>query len=256
MTSLYGNVGGTRKSISSAFANINAAQKQIFPYLAATPLSSLTIGSTVYMKVNGVSTAFIIVHQGRPSTAYDTSCDGTWLLMKDCYTAYVYHNYSYNSYSSTKLRDYLDNTFINLFDSNIINTIKKVRIPFVSGDGLDGNLMTGSRGLSCKVFLLSNPEVNFTEDPFWQDGNCLSYFNSASANANVNSNIRVAYYNGSAVCWWLRSPFNNTASFVYVNEHGSHELRMANSVATTYVRPALIFPSTVLVDDSFNVIAT
>ena len=32
MTSLYGNVGGTRKSISSAYANISGTRKQIYPY--------------------------------------------------------------------------------------------------------------------------------------------------------------------------------------------------------------------------------
>lgn len=47
--------------------------------------SSLAVGSSVYCNVNGTKTEFIIVHQSKPSSLYDDSCNGTWLLMKDIY---------------------------------------------------------------------------------------------------------------------------------------------------------------------------
>ena len=49
-----------------------------------TRLGDMAVGSTVKIKVNGTAKDFIIVHQGNPdSTIYDSSCDGTWVLMKD-----------------------------------------------------------------------------------------------------------------------------------------------------------------------------
>ena len=254
MTSLYNNIGGTRKSISSAFGNINAAQKQIFPYLAATPLSGLTVGSTVYMKVNGVSTAFIIVHQGRPSTAYDTSCDGTWLLMKDCYTQRAWDSTD-NDYENSDIHSYLNNTFINLLDSGIRSIIKQVKLPYAEGITFySGNaiIKTGADGISTKIFLLAFKEAGFAVNSSAYEGTILKYFSDHAEDDTNDYNI--CYYNGSAVNWWLRTQAgsNTKAEFVRSNGYGGS----ANVTISSYgVRPCLIAPSTALVDDSFNVIA-
>ena len=53
--------------------------------MAYVTLSSKAIGSTIKLKVNGSAKDFIVVHQGKPSSVYDDSCNGTWLLMKDIY---------------------------------------------------------------------------------------------------------------------------------------------------------------------------
>ena len=51
----------------------------------ATRLGDMAVGSTVKIKVNGTAKNFIIVHKGKPSSIYDDSCDGTWVLLKDIY---------------------------------------------------------------------------------------------------------------------------------------------------------------------------
>ena len=53
--------------------------------MASVALSTKAVGSTVKLKVNGTAREFLVVHQGKPSSLYDESCNGTWLLMKDCY---------------------------------------------------------------------------------------------------------------------------------------------------------------------------
>ena len=53
--------------------------------MANVLLSTKAVGSTVKLKVDGSLKEFIVVHQGKPSSMYDESCNGTWLLMKDCY---------------------------------------------------------------------------------------------------------------------------------------------------------------------------
>lgn len=53
--------------------------------MANVLLSTKAVGSTVKLTVNGKAREFIVVHQGKPSSVYDESCNGTWLLMKDIY---------------------------------------------------------------------------------------------------------------------------------------------------------------------------
>ena len=53
--------------------------------MANKAISTLAVGSSVYLNVGGVRKEFLVVHQGKPSSLYDSSCNGTWLLMKDIY---------------------------------------------------------------------------------------------------------------------------------------------------------------------------
>ena len=46
--------------------------------MANVRLGAKAVGSIVKIKVNGAAKDFIIVHQGKPSSVYDDSCNGTW----------------------------------------------------------------------------------------------------------------------------------------------------------------------------------
>ena len=129
--------------------------------MANVKLGTKAVGSIVKIKVNGASKDFIVVQQGNPNTStYDSSCNGTWLLMKDIYTTSTFGNN--NSYKDSSIHTYLNGTFYNLIDSNIRAAIKQVKIPYQNGTGSGGSLATGSNGLSTKVFLLSGYEVGWT----------------------------------------------------------------------------------------------
>ena len=175
--------------------------------MANVKLGTKAVGSIVKIKVNGASKDFIVVQQGNPNTStYDSSCAGTWLLMKDIYTTSTFGNN--NSYKDSSIHTYLNGTFYNLIDSNIRAAIKQVKIPYQNGTGSGGSLATGSNGLSTKVFLLSGYEVGWTTSDngyFPKDGVRLAYFgNSSSGNSK-----RIAYNGSSAAIWWLRSPLAN-----------------------------------------------
>lgn len=45
--------------------------------MANVNLGMKAVGSTIKLKVNGSAEDFIIVHQGKPSSVYDDSCNGT-----------------------------------------------------------------------------------------------------------------------------------------------------------------------------------
>ena len=221
--------------------------------MANVLLSTKAVGSTVKLKVNGTAKEFIVVHQGKPSSLYDDSCNGTWLLMKDIYENRVWQSGNINKYESSDIHTYLNNTFLNLFESNIRDAIKQVKIPYRKNGGSGGTDQSGANGLSAKIFLLSGYEVGWTTSDysyFPVDGAKLSYFESGTGTSANNK--RIANLNGSAAFWWLRSPLTNDASYVWlVYSDGYYSSNGASY--SRGIRPALILPSTLLVSDDGTV---
>ena len=210
--------------------------------MANVKLGTKAVGSIVKIKVNGASKDFIVVQQGLPSSAYDASCNGVWVVMKDIYTTMKWDG-SNNDYLNSDMTAYLNGTFISLIDADIRNAIKQVKIPYTNYS--NNNVMSGSNGLSCKVFLLSGTEVGFSGVSYMNtEGAKLSYFDSASK--------RVAYNGSSAAIWWLRSPYTDNSSNVWhVGTDGSSN---SNWYYNSYgVRPAFILPSTLVVSDDGTV---
>ena len=221
--------------------------------MANVLLSTKAVGSTVKLKVNGTAKEFIVVHQGKPSSLYDDSCNGTWLLMKDIYETRQWHSSDVNKLESSTIHSYLNSTFLNLFESNIKDAIKQVKIPYRKNGGSGGTNQSGANGLSCKIFLLSGYEVGWTTSDnqyFPVDGAKLSYFESGTGTSANNK--RVANYNGSATIWWLRSPRADYTSYVWlVYSNGDYG---SSSASYSYgIRPALVLPSTLLVSDDGTV---
>ena len=221
--------------------------------MASVALSSKAVGSIVKIKVNGTLLDFIVVQQGKPSSIYDESCNGTWLLMKDLYESRQWHSSNVNDYANSTIRSYLNSTFLNLIDANIRAQIRQAKIPYRPGSGTSTSINSGANGLSAKIFLLSNIEVG--GDPSWsyfpKDGAKLAYFELGTGTSANNK--RLAYLNGSAASWWLRSPSTGDSGVAWgVGSRGNSSY--ASNCSSTYgIRPALILPSTLLVSDDGSV---
>lgn len=217
--------------------------------MANAKLGSKAVGSIVKLNVSGTAKEFIVVHQGKPGSMYDDSCNGTWLLMKDIYENRVWQSGDINKYESSDIHAYLNSTFLNLFDSNIKDAIKQVKIPYRKNGGSDGTDQSGANGLPCKVFLLSGPEAGLAGASYIpNDGTKLDYFN---ANTGVDSK-RIAYLSGTATAWWLRSPSTYSANYVLVvNSDGGYNDDYASN--SSGIRPALMLPQDMEVDSSGNV---
>ena len=206
--------------------------------MANVKLSTKAVGSIVKIKVNGAAKDFIIVHQGLPSSAYDASCNGVWVVMKDIYTTSTFGNN--NSYKDSSIHSYLNSTFYNLIDSQIRAVIKQVKIPYTNS-----GVQSGANGLSTKVFLLSGTEVGFSGVSYMNtEGAKLSYFDSASK--------RVAYNGSSAAGWWLRSPYTNVSRSVWSVESDGSGGHWGCSSAYGG-RPAFVLPSSLVVSDDGTV---
>ena len=219
--------------------------------MAYVTLSSKAIGSTIKLKVNGSAKDFIVVHQGKPSSVYDDSCNGTWLLMKDIYENRQWHSSNTNDYANSTIHSYLNSTFLNLFESNIKNAIKQVKLPYRKGSGTSTTVTSGSNGLSAKIFLLSATETSFSFSSMPSgEGAELAYFKGCADNSSDSK--RVAYLNGSAAVWWLRSPHcYNFLDALFVYSDGDWSGGYCSG--SCGIRPALILPSTLLVSDDGTV---
>ena len=232
---------GTQYDKSGSFTTANSGTT------STVPLSAKAVRSTVKLNVNGAAKEFIIVHKGKPSSMYDDSCDGVWLLMKDIYEMRQWNSNSELLYENSSIHSYLNSTFLNLFDANIRDAIKQVKIPYLKG-GKGGSVQSGANGLSCKVFLLSGYELNF-RNIFPADGAGLDGF----AESITNNSAYLATYNGTLTKWWLRSistlQYSAAAGLVSGYSYNS------DSVTKSYgIRPCIILPPTTLVDDSGNVV--
>ena len=236
--SLHTIAGGAARIVDKAYT-LTGGNARLW-YQRGTPLGNYDVGKTVKIAVGGKDYDWIVVQQGNPNTStYDSSCAGTWLLMKDIYTTSTFGNS--NFYKDSSIHTYLNGTFYNLIDSNIRAAIKQVKIPYTNS-----SIQSGANGLSTKVFLLSSTEVGF-RGASWMgiEGAKLSYFDSASK--------RIAYNGSSAAAWWLRSPYTLTSNYVwYVSPDGSSHYYSSNS--SYGVRPALILPKDVLVDDTGHIV--
>lgn len=217
-------------------------------------LGTKAVGSIVKLKVNGTAKEFIVVHQGKPSSIYDESCNGTWLLMKDIYERRQWHSSNANNLENSTIHSYLNGTFFNLFDSNIKNIIKQVKIPYRRNGDSGGTDQSGANGLSAKVFLLSVYEAGFTTSDnryFPVDGAKLAYFESGTGESAMNK--RIATLNGSAIPWWLRSPsiISSTDGVWWISYNGDYS---SDNVTYKYgIRPAMVLPQDMEVDSSGNV---
>ncbi len=219
--------------------------------MATVQLGTKAVGSIVKLKENGALVDYIVVHQGKPSSLYDASCDGTWLLRKDILETRQWHSSNVNDYANSTIKAYLNSTFLARFDANIQAQIKQVKIPYRPGSGTSQTVNSGANGLSCKIFLLSDREVGYTQSNvnsyIVNDGAKLDYFKDGNGTSE-----KIAKLNGSATYWWLRSPSTYGAADAW----GVYSNGNANNLSCTYaygVRPALILPSSLLTSDDGSV---
>ena len=219
---------------------------------AGVPVSTLSTGTIIKINENGAPVEYIIIQQGKPhETIYKDSCDGTWVLRKDIESKSNWTDtFPYpNTYAGSFADEYLNNDFLTRFDSTFNNIIKTVSIPYYNYiEAWDESKIIYT---TCKAFLLAALEVGLdnTLNHFPIDGAILSYF-EYGGNATANAK-RIAYYNGNADDWWLRSPRFESEDFVYYIRDDGTEWRtdLLGSGTEEYgIRPAFIISPDSIID--------
>ena len=217
--------------------------------------SDLAVGTVVKLMEGNAAVEYLVVNQGIPSNSdlYDVSCNGTWLLRKDCHSERQWDSSQTNVYASSTINTWLNNNFFNNFGSVEQSVVKQVKIPFCVGGG-DSTINSGASGLSTKIFLVSNREVGFTKGAAYYyptDGAKLDYFESGTSDSANQK--RVAWFNGSTVYQWLRSPYLDDGQQVWriTTEGGA----LAHYATYTFgIRPALILPFTAKFDKDTKIL--
>lgn len=240
-------VDNVARKVKSGFIGVNNVARQFFS--GGIPISTFSVGDTVYLNENGVKQAYLIVNQGIPSgsSLYSSSCNGTWLLRKDLIESRVWgDNSSLNRYASSPINNWLNTDMFAKYDADVQSSIKQVKIPY--SPGMYAGPKTGEDGLECKIFLLSGYEVGYStavNSMFPVDGAILSYFISGISTEAISK--RNASLNGSYSHWWLRSPqLSNESQVCFVPKNGSWG---RSPYWYSYgIRPALILPFETLID--------
>lgn len=246
-------VGGTGYSIDKGRVRVDGTGYDISFGLT---VGSLPLGTSVFLETTtGGKREFIVVNQGIPQESgyYNETADGTWLLSKNATRNITWGSSSGGWYQGSNVKAYLEEDYYNGFNSGIKSIIKEVRIPYVQKLGT-GSLKYGENGLATKVFALSAYEVGLTSvygDAFKSEGARLDYFKSGDQDKN-----RIAYYAGSVVTWWLRSPIPSTSSTKNPSIINSDGMCLSHASGnSSYARPALVLPKETPIDSEFNVIA-
>ena len=160
---------------------------------ASRQLGDVTVGTVVKVKESGDLVNYIVVQQGSPSKLYYGFENVTWLLRQDIHSNRNWNNDD-NAYGSSNINSWLNGNYLNLFGANIREHIKTVRIPYAARSNGE-NVQTGANGLSCKAFILSSDEIDYSGDL----GTQLSYF------VGNDYSKRVAKLNGVKTSWWTRT---------------------------------------------------
>lgn len=223
----------------------------------ASLLGNIAVGTVLKLNENGSPQNYIVVHQGLPSSMYDSSCNGTWILRQRIWSYAEWDTGRSNEYTTSSLVNSLVNDtsqFLQNIDSDIREKIITVKIPYCVGGG-SSTIKSGASGYTCKAFMLSAYETGWTTtDGYYippRDGAKLSYFSSGD-NYTANSK-RIATSSIGAPAYWLRSPCSNKGSSWGVSPDGS--CGNGPTWETYGVRPAMVMPTDLIVDDDNNITA-
>ncbi len=239
-------IDGVSRNTKEGWACVDGVSRQFF---SGSTISDLAVGDSVFMNFSGLgnytNNEFMIIHKGLPSTAYDSSCDGIWIIAKymDQLSCKWTTTFGSDSYYNSTVHQYLNNDVLSKFDSTMQNIIKSVLIPTRSG------------AVSTKLFLLSYDEV-MGEPPYssqTSEGAILDYFNGASAE---DRKCWQKKQSSAGNYWWLRTQYPLNSSGAYcIDSAGNSTWGMKTSATNTHPRFAMVLPHDTRLDENFNIIA-
>lgn len=204
------------------------------------PLGSIAEGSIVYVNENGTPAAFYVAKHD-----YESGLNGygrTLLVRKDCYDLRNWGNVPTAdrlSWEDSTILSWLNSDYMELLDSKIKNVIGSTnyRYSYVYYNANTDKNLVGTRTRSDAVFLLSMTELGV---PTYSDGTTA---------LPIASTLRPAYYNGSTVDQWSRTPTKGVYTNAYIVTKVSNAISSNKRVSDTAgARPALSLPAETMVN--------
>lgn len=173
---------------------------------------------------------------------------GTVILRNDALAAQRMNSTNVGTYNGCLVDTWLENSedgFLTRFDSTMQTALVARSIStYVTGD-------TEPSYINRRAFLLSAGELGGSSNACEVESTSLPWL-MINKNTSDGNTARKSYYNGSAVNWWLRSPYSASA-FYYVVSNGN--ISNYNAASNNSVRPALnVENSTPVSDEGADII--
>ena len=228
-------------------------------------LGDMSVGSVVYLRVDGSYVPFRVMHHGKPSADYDNSFVGGTILCKD-YQGKPYSTKMVSdeeggkgTYAGSYLHQVLNQTWLSKLDLAMQQMVMEVKLPYrTDTDGSPYAVADGSDGLTAKVWLPSLSEVTDTMqydvsygEPYVTEGARLDYWKNADE-AQYRK-WRCLDNNENDTGWGTRTPnlyYGDSSMAPYffrMSGYGYAYTIMDNEVD---VWPCLVMPDTLTVDDN------
>lgn len=231
-------VNGTNYSIKKGRTLIGGTGYNI---TFGTPLSALAVGTIVYIKEGTSNVPFYVAKHN-----YESGLNGngrTLLVRKDAYDKRKWHTSNVNAYATSNIDTWLNGTYKNLFSSTIRSAMGSTKFYYTIGSTNGTTVDKTVTALSRSVFLLSLTELGVSS---------LYSPNTEGSALPIASSLKVAYYNGTAVNQWTRTPSTSAVNYVHAVLSGGGDYR-GTPVTNYYSRPAFTLPSATIVDDNYLV---
>lgn len=257
LTSFPVGIDGATKHVKELWAGIDGAKRKIFS--SGIQLGSLPVGTIIKLNEKSIAQNYLIVHQGIPSSLYDVSCNGTWILRNDILVKRVLGKDTKYTNIFNTTNSVFNDVLSPSLDQSILSHIKEIKIPYcVGGEDYTGTSIytvnSGENGYPCKMFILSGHEVGFNNiypGYFPVEGAKLDYF--VEGQSSESNNLRISHFNGSPETYATRTrayPNGNTMWQVEYNGDSTY----GYSNLEIGIRPAMVMDSNLIVDDNGNII--
>ena len=211
-----------------------------------SPLANKNIGDLALIKHGSVTRLYLVIHKGLPSSDYAGWENGVALMQYELSTGRAWNGTNYNNYEGSGIHTYLNSTYYDLFDSAVKSNILSVRVPYRPGYGASTSINAGSSGLQTKVFLLSCIEVGDLATAAYRpqpEGVKLDYFlygDDTTGTGLLARQRRIAYRDGAAADWWLRTPYTADHSGAITVKNAGSFLVQAPNLNTVSPRPVIV----------------
>lgn len=228
-------------------------------------LADVSVGSRVYLRLDGSYTPFRVMHHGRPDSTYDDSYREGVILCLD-YTAGPYTtkmvadedaDNTKTVYTQSYLHKTLNEDFLSKLDAAMQAQIIEVKLPCRSDtDSSPYEVATGSGGFAAKVWLPSLSEVTDIVEydgsygsPYVTEGALFDYWDDADSDQYSLWVCKDEY--GAQIGWGTRTPslyhgtIDAASQFFRVSGVGLGYFIVKNAVS---VWPCLVMPGALPVD--------
>lgn len=224
-------------------------------------LGEKEIGSQVLLRVDGVFTAFRVVHHGKPSDLYDSSWEGGTVLMLDYTETPLTMDMvsgpldEKGTYATSKAHSELNSDYLSRLDTGVANLIREVKLPYRNDTVVDFTVASGENGLPAKVWLPSIVEVargaGYLNEPYFyvEEGAVFDYWDGADP--EQYELWQCTDENDRELGWGTRTPNSYSSGSVQAcfNVIYGSGICYNHDEDTVKVWPCLVLPDEVTVDN-------